>query len=654
MFSLLSKYQKHVMAGISMLLLVVFLAPSAVSRCSTVRASASTTWATTTDGKPVTLGELEAARGQIRLLSTLQSIARDILRTRGTPGLNGSAALMWLAVTDLKEPALWILISREARDAGLVGGQGDGRAFLANVAASAGVSPDQLLGVLATNTQMQPSNVLLTLADLAGVERLMSLVVEAPRAGDSRQRLIARELLTTVSADVVPISASSVGDAVQVPPPSLAEMELQFEQAKLHLPGTGPAGAGYKHEDRVSVEWLAVPLAEISRSVLKDPAFTPVELRKEFLRNPAAYAPAAVAGTAPIIPTFEEARDRVVEVVRQRLTTERVEKISAFIRDWSRAAMRDLPTNGGLVTLPADWETKKPSFAELAQQLSNKFQLPLARLDNSGPGLIPVRDVDGKMFIGGSTTKEFGQPMTVGALITQFKEFNSESKLPLQAGVVGPILATRGNDLIAFRVTIAEPARAPSTMADVQDAVIKDATTTLRYAELVRQQQQVLQKAETAGLAAIANEYNTVVDSVPQISLANTAMLMRGLGATPSPLSRAGSDAAAVRAVLQRAVSLPTDRPVSALPESQRMLTIPVPSKQLLLVVRINEVRPLSLEEWNQVSTSGAILRALVMSEPGINLPELFSLERMQARHGFKLVNPDGPDRPQRPDMPQF
>lgn len=650
MVKYLSKHKQKVIAVVGVLLLIVFLAPSAITQFTRMGASKGTVWANTASGKSITLGELEEVRGQLRVL--------DEMRPLGQMRGNGSAVLMWLARPDneLKAPELWWLLTSEAKDAGLVGGQADGRAFINDIAALGGVTGDQMVMALAAKAQVQPSEVLLTIANLAGVERLMTLVAEAPRAGEARQRLTARELLTSVSADIVPISASSVGEAVAVEEPTLSALEKQFQAGRDHLPGTGPAGAGYKQDNRVSIEWLAVPLQEIKLTVRTDPALDPVELRKEFMKNPAAYAPPTPPGAVPVIPKFEDVKDKVTETVTQRLVNERWEKIAAFIRDWSRKGMKDVPETGGHYTLPADWEQKKPSFAELAKELHNKFGLQqLPRLNNSGPKALTVSEVEGnQFFLAGSVTKEYGAPITLGKLVAQIKEFDPQSRLPLQKGVIGPILSTRGNDLVAYRVTLAEPAAPPASMSDVSAAVMSDATTALRYEELVRQQAAIKEKAEKNGMAALANEYSTVVDVAPQISMASAIALMRGMPPMPSPLSRAGSDADAVRAVLARAVTLPTDKPISTLPESERILTIPVPNKLLLLVVRINDVKPVSLEDWNTLSSNGVIARAQYMKEPGLNMINLFGLEQVRARHGFKLVNPDGPDRAQLPDLPQF
>jgi hypothetical protein len=39
--------------------------------------------------------------------------------------------------------------------------------------------------------------------------------------------------------------------------------------------------------------------------------------------------------------------------------------------------VKELPSNAGIVTLPADWKEKSPSLAVVSEAISNRFQLPL-------------------------------------------------------------------------------------------------------------------------------------------------------------------------------------------------------------------------------------------------------------------------------------
>ena len=68
----LQKYNKQILAVVSMLLLLVFLAPTAVTQCSRLNTRPSTAWGTTSDGTTMTIGDLEDARGQLAVLELAQ------------------------------------------------------------------------------------------------------------------------------------------------------------------------------------------------------------------------------------------------------------------------------------------------------------------------------------------------------------------------------------------------------------------------------------------------------------------------------------------------------------------------------------------------------------------------------------------------------
>ena len=83
MIKKLQNYNKQILAVVSMLLLVVFLAPTAVTQCSRLNSRPSTVWATTDDGSKLTVGDLEELRGELavdrkstRLNSSHSSVSR--------------------------------------------------------------------------------------------------------------------------------------------------------------------------------------------------------------------------------------------------------------------------------------------------------------------------------------------------------------------------------------------------------------------------------------------------------------------------------------------------------------------------------------------------------------------------------------------------
>jgi hypothetical protein len=636
MMNLVQKYNRQILAVVSAMLLVVFLAPTMVTQCGRVSAKPTTVWATTADGGALTLGELDDMRAQLAVLDLL----RDPVST---------------ALDLARNPDHWWMLVKEARDAGMVGGANDGRTYLDAAARSMSRKPDELLAQLAGSARQPPQVVLQTLANLRGVERMIRMTQSAGRMSEARLRIGARELLTDVSCDVVPISAATAGEAVPVPPPTPDQLTAAFEKGKSSLPGTGPGGTGYKYPDRVRIEWLMVPAGNIARSLESDPALGPVELRKEFRRNPAAFGvPASELGPDKPAPAFDAYATRVRADVERRLIKERAERIAAMVRDWNRVAMKDVPASGGIATLPADWASRRPDLSALGAEIGTKFGMEKPIQGSSGDAWFTGADIDSNPFLGKASVPEFGQPMRISQVVAEMRDLKADGRLPVQAGVVGPVAVTPTDDVVIWRVNEAERTHEPASMAEVLDAVTKDATTQARYEALAAKVPEIEAMARTEGVDAVARTYGTTSQAAPSVHLADPAVLRQYGIRFPGSMPVAGQDVDAIRAVVAKALSLPTDRPASALPDADRVITVAVPSKLAVIVARVTDVKPLTIEDFRALEASGNLSSALMQDEPRTDLKAAFGKDAITKRTGFALKNPEGPDRAIAPEAPAF
>ena len=635
MLKKLQTYNKQILAAVSVLLLIVFLAPTAVTQCSKGGGSSSTVWAKTADGTTLTLGDLQDMRAQLAVLEVM-----------GGPVVGRLGAS--------KSPEHWWLLVKEARDAGLVGGPGDGRVMIEESATRSGAKPDDVLMQLASSSRQQPQVVLETLANLRGVERLVGLSVGNRRLSDARMRDAARELLTNASCEVVVLDGATATKALPMDPPSEDRMAKLFEQGKDQLEGAGPGGIGYKIPDRVQLEWLVVPSRDILASLASDPALGPVELRKEFRRDPKAFG-VTDAELAPgaVPPSYEAYAPKVRDAVERRLVKERAERIAGFVRDWNRTQMKDIPVEGGMAKLPADWKDRQPSMKALAAELAQRFSVATPQVADGGGWMTPTA-IEGTPVVGTATSSEYGRPMGIGAMARAMRAFDPESRLPIQPGVVGPVAVTPGDDVVAWRITAAEKAHPPASIDEVRAAVTRDAETQARYEKLAGMADELARKAAAEGLAQFAAPYLSSVQPAPMVHLANLQTLNQVGFRLPGSLPKVGSDADAIRAVVRRALALPAGAVVSTLPDSDRIVVVPVESKRAVLVVRINDVTPLYAEDYSTLSTQGKLFPAVMQDEPEPDFARAFGRESMEKRLGFAVANPEGPDRVTTPAAPSF
>jgi hypothetical protein len=119
-------------------------------------------------------------------------------------------------------------------------------------------------------------------------------------------------------------------------------------------------------------------------------------------------------------------------------------------------------------------------------------------------------------------------------------------------------------------------------------------------------------------------------------------------------MPKAGQDLDAIRAVVAKAVSLPTDTPVSVIPAPDRTLAVAVPAKLSVIVAQINDVKPLTIEDFRALEAGGSLSSALMQDEPRNDVKKAFGKDTIAKRHGFTLSNPQGPDRAMAPDAPAF
>ncbi|MFM8642169.1 MAG: hypothetical protein ACKOEP_04955, partial [Phycisphaerales bacterium] len=598
MLKKLQTYNRQILAAVSVLLLIVFLAPTAVTQCSRAGGGSSgTVWARTADGTTLTLGDLQDMRAQLAVLEVM-----------GGPVVG--------AVGASKSPEHWWLLVKEARDAGLAGGAGEGRHVLEQTAARTGAKPDDLLMQLASSARQQPQVVLETLANLQGVERLLGLTVGSRRLSDARTRDAAREMLTNASCEVVVLDGAVATKALPIDPPGEDRLATLFEAGKDQLEGAGPAGIGYRIPDHVRVEWLVVPSRDILASVASDPALGPVELRKEFRRDPKAFGvtDAELAPGAPP-PSYEAYAPKVRDAVERRLVKDRADRIAGFVRDWNRTQMKDIPVEGGMAKLPEDWKDRQPALKALAAELGQRFSVGMPQVADGGGWLTPTA-IEGTPLVGTAISSEYGRPMGIGAMVRAMRAFDPESRLPIQVGVVGPVAVTPGDDVVVWRLTAAEKAHPPASLDEVRAAVTRDAEVQARYERLAGMTDELARQAATQGLAQFAAPYLSSVQPAPMVHVANLQTLNQVGFRLPGSLPKVGSDADAIRAVVRRALALPAGAIVSTLPDSDRIVVIPVESKRAVLVVRINDVTPLYAEDYGALAGQDRLASAIMQDEP--------------------------------------
>jgi len=610
MFKFLRRYSKWILAVGGTLLMVTFLIPFAFQSLGQMAATRGAAWATVGESESkVSVFEYQQIQQEMRVVEMLNPLlVRPIV---------------------IDTPQHWFLLTREAEQAGLIGGTEDAYAML-------GETPSEALNAMAIQAGVRPEFVLQTVAKFRGVSRLISIYRTAGHFSDRRLRSEAKRLFHVVNAKFVAIEASA--DAVSEEPSEEA-IEEQFATYADDLPGEGENGFGYKLPDRVKLEWISIPADAVRAAIEASPEFNEVALRKHWRRNPNFTFPEITEG-APV-PSV------VREDLRLTLFNEKLEEIARFANDEIRTATRGLARSGSYFVLPEDWATRQTSFPELATKLQREFGIELPAYNAAGDRWMSAQEVSELEGIGAATTDRFGTaPLPLSTLVVQTKEFGNAVDAIIQKGVPGPPLRGSDGSLYIFRIMDTDASRRANSVEEVRDMVVRDLKRMADYERLKSSLAAYEAEAERDGLLSLLVTVPRGQFFPPQnVALASLdtlliqAQLGMGLTAMPSTLPLVGRDEDAVGIIIDHALSLPL-MSMDDYSAAQKIVAVPVDNKLTVMIAEINDNRPLTRENFTQGVDMG-IMQTLLLNDEldnGQDIVNAFSYDTMAARNNFALT----------------
>ena len=630
MFKFLRKYSNWILAVGGTLLLVTFLVPQAIQGLSEYSAVSGGTWATVGDnGDKVTLGEFDLIQRQARLINALGD--RNPLNQIGAG----------------KNPAHWYLLVREASAAGLIPGPSAGLNLAEGMAQNAGdgSTAQSVIGTLQARSGLTTKQTIDTLSDIVGVNRLLRLTAGAGRISDLRMRSVAARKTLGVAADLVVIDART-NTTIEAPTPEEKQFADQLAAHAEEPAGSGDRGFGYRIPDRFKIEWLFIPKSAIEASVADSKALDPVELRKAFLRNPDKFgASANLSTSATAAPSFQQYRERVRTQVLAEEVKKQTKDISKYASDQLQFPRRGLEADGIHVILPKDWASRKLSLTELATRLREQFGIDLPAYASSGKDWLKSGDLDQEQFGGlnRATTDRFGSsPMQATQVIEAIKEFGGNETVPVQANVAFPPLSTVGGDIFIVRIIDSDPSHAPADLAMVRDEVKSDINAIYRYEKINEQMPTILEKARTDGLRSVAQEFDVPVEFASNIREADLNLLVQYGVSISGSIPGVGSNADAIKKIVAEAQKLNPTKPIAEQPIAKRIFSVTLPDELKVLLVKVDQLNPLTNEQWASLTSAGAGLQQAVAQDLAPSDPaDLFGFDALKTRHVFTPARSD-------------
>ena len=204
--------------------------------------------------------------------------------------------------------------------------------------------------------------------------------------------------------------------------------------------------------------------------------------------------------------------------------------------------------------------------------------------------------------------------------------------MPIQIGIAGPLLHGRDGSIFIFRITDTDADRAPASVDEVMQQLVTDLNRLENYRKLADTAQSIRQVAANDGLLALAMLYDTAVDRTTSMTLGFSASLPV-IGGAPE----------AAEAIIDHAMALPRDVPLSDLPEEDRVLVFPLAYQLSLLVVRLLDQSPLTEEDFRTYMQYGLVQSKLLNEEIRDLDPDesAFGYKALAERHGFELTAGD-------------
>lgn len=630
MLKFFRKYNKVILSVGFAFLMVVFLLPAGVSNLvGDPRSRPVIKY----DGGEITQGEMMQAQQELQFLSRIHPAFVPVL----------------LSLDDRRAGEHWLLLSREAEAAGLVGGPGDGRNSLeqlaqtftdfelnqrfrgdiAQIMSQRDAIMQEMLFLLEANragaiNAGQPAEAVdRILARARGVVRLYTIYLNTLTLSQPELVVAAQDAINTVTVNLAPISAAALVDD-QTPEPTEDQILEHFEEFKSVPPRQGEFGFGYLREPAVQLEWMVVSRREFENAVKLDP----VDVNVYWQHNKDRFGA-----------DFATARPRVERELRDQQVERAMSIARQVIKGQILQASGPLPEKGGRKILPDDWASKRPNFeaiaARVAETISDRMGLTIAPPDVLQDFRWLTRsDVASLPTISASSITIGRSNVSFADFVYSIPELGGAGLFPVQPGVAyaDPLTSTTG-DSVYFRILEARPQSPPESVDEVREQIVNNLKRFTEYQSLLEMQSELVAKAAEVGLEDATLDFDVTM-IFPNVQVSRDRVTRR--------TSASDADMAAFSdAVMTAAMKIDPSIPIAQAPADQRYLAAPQPSIMSLALVEIVRVAPMSRETFQSIANQILINRRTQLRSQ-YDWP--FTLERMRQRHNVKSLVDDDDD----------
>jgi len=566
----------------------------------------------------------------------------------------------------------WLLLSKQANDAGLIGDSGEGRNWIPLIAqreAQTLISQQIQQGLISSNEEavqmlsdmtfqvenalsrnvalatgmmrgMTEDDVYRTLATARGIERLYRVFTSLPAYSDLGAMLAAKDRFDAIAVDAVLVKAELFADSI--PYPSDDELEAFFDIYKADAAGDNDYKIGYTQPSRVKIGWLTLSKPAVEAAIEIDR----VELNKIWRtdRN-------LPEGSRKYPGDFAGERLNIESAYRVNRAQDIMIEADKIIRSQVLKATRGLSKDGDFFVLPEDWDTKRPTLEAMAQavvdglkeQLSVTIPLPAVELRNDRwLNSFDISSIPGfgtsSFRIGSKMLPVYAVPEAEGS-----EEIAGLITIQPRVPLVDPAAEDQfGNRYypVVYEIRVAGPA---DNIQDIgRDTVLNDYRTVKAFEMLSENLESLLSAAESANDLAPAVDAALALgqDQIVRPGVARN-LLVRAEGIAAGRLAsfvEPGLNDALFRdAILSASEGLNELTTPEAVTQSPILVATALPGSKGIGIAKVIAPRPMTLDQFRAemdrilVNESGAAIRE-ALAEMGASP---FSLESLADRYGY-------------------
>jgi len=672
MLRFIRKFQLLILVVGGSLLMVVFLLQPILTRLSPSPMKAKV--ATLEDGSKYLRLDIQHANSALSLLKRVYPRA-FAPRAAGGLGLDQS---------DESTVALhWLLLVKQAEKAGFIGEVGDGvswvneladfeaRIQLNNEIQQRLISSDQeaierlneltplIANSIHTNAQRSAGfaggtvdDVYRILAQARGVRRLLTQFQTMPSFSDVNAIRAAHEALDAVAIDAA-VFDSSLAQAL-IPEPSDEQLQAFFDTYKAQAPEDNDFQIGYTQPTRIQIGWLTLDQNVFMNAVKLDRT----AMSKMYQLNRDTYPG-----------EYVDEKLSVERQYREETAAKMMAEADRIIRAQIITVTNGLPKVNGILTLPEDWDSRRPSLEEMAEtaaeQVNEEFSssLPIPSVTIIGDRWLNANDVAALPGFGSSTYQIGSRPLPAG-LLPSFFELTGPNTIGLDVQVGLPLVDPAAADQIGNRYYSVILGMRPKGPADsiedlTRERVLSDYNAIQAYQTLIAKADEFRSAIESDGkvdsaielVVALSPSDDPESTPTPRPSVVKNVLVRRD-SIRPSnqftfvdprlntePFRQAVLDSASTLAPLSTPDAI-AEHPVS--------VVVGLPGSRSVGVSLVVAPRPVSTEDFQ--TQARAIVRngmQLDLNKATTGQQDPFSYDALSKRYGLiRIKNDDDEDSP--------